>query len=111
MQALRDYLITWGSYALVMLIPLIITVVFMVICILTLVRLCKVLGKVQGFFEEIESNGLTLAQIEYAKAMSIKTIAETSDDIADEIEGIKVATEAIGYEDMDIYERYKKGRD
>jgi hypothetical protein len=89
----------------------VIVLTLIILCIITLVRLCKVLGKIQGFFEELEANGATLAQVTYAKAVSLKTIAETTDDIADETEGLKVVTEAIGYEDMSVYENYKKGRD
>lgn len=109
MRNLRNIITVWGPSVLMVIVPLVIFLVLIIICIITLVRLCKVLGKVQGFFEELEANGTTLAQVTYAKAVSLKTIAETSNDIADEIEGVKVVTEAIGYEDMSIYEEYKKG--
>lgn len=111
MGNLLNSLTVWGPYLIWIIICLAIALTLIVLCIVTLIRLCKVLGKIQGFFEELEANGATLAQVTYAKAVSLKTIAETTDDIADETEGLKVVTEAIGCEDMSVYEDYKKGCD
>lgn len=89
----------------------VIVLILVVLLWITLVRLCKVLGSIQNFFDELHNNNLSLAQIAYANATNLKTVAESAGDIATEVEGVKVVTEAIGYEDMDVYEDYKKERE
>ncbi len=101
----------YGLSAIWSIIYVVIIIAFLILCIVTLIRLCKVLGRAQSFFDELRDNNLSLAQIVYSDATNLKKIAESADDIADEVEGVKVVTEAIGYEDMDIYEEYKKERD
>lgn len=101
----------YGLSAILTIIIWVIGIAFLILCIVTLIRFCKVLGRAQSFFDELSDNNLSLAQIVYSDATNLKKIADYADDIADEVEGVKVVTEAIGYEDMSIYEDYKKGRD
>lgn len=100
-----------GLSVILVIVGWVIALILVILLWITLVRLCKVLGSIQNFFDELRDNNLSLAQIAYANATNIKTIAEDAGDIATEVEGVKVVTEVIGYEDMDIYEDYKKERD
>lgn len=86
----------------------IIAVVLLILCIITFIRFCKVLGRVQDFFDEFRDNGLSFSQVMYSNAVNLKKIAEYTDDIAKETEGLKVVTEAIGREDMSVYDDYQE---
>ena len=75
------------------------------------VELSKAMMNINKVFDDLHKNNLSLAQLLYANSLNLKTIAENSAEMTDELEGLRVVTEAIGYEDMDVYEDYKKERD
>ena len=72
------------------------------------VEVSKAMMNINKVFEDLHKNNLSLAQLLYANSLNLKTMAENSAEMTDELEGLKVVTEAIGYEDMDIYEDFKK---